>query len=535
MSLSTCLAGSSACALRHGCYAALGGLAMEQGRELQGWSAGRNLLACMEACDAVSGCSSFSFDASAGACWLKDAVLTANSTSQSDRLMTYYATPCECYDALGGLAATEGNHLATLVGVHTVHTCGKACDALASCHSFTFDPADGRCDLKDRRHDMTSSATSSTSSTTYFATNVCPPPPSTPSPPPPLPQPLFWPALITLFHESQGHGSATEAFFPAVPATGARQLGEVGLTAKFANDADDVHKQHMMKSDARSDWALILVDVCDGLPLSHVASQLILALSRSDEFDMRRFTLWTSRATKLAGTRVTEHLKQPPKFLPPLVSGHEGKTHALLSHDESHVVVLDGDVRPCPGWTSMVSDWIRSGEDVLWTIAPFGGGFSGYVNRTSNFSVTPMSRTQREQFSTFKERNTGTIFGVKRSHATRSWLHLSLVLYDQLAASGRVGVFKLPNSETRALDQPSLRESFFVMHTQVGLTERLAPGNQACRRVYTRMSPQPYNDLGAACSNRTRCPCSCTRCKLLHSKGVWDQCRLTFVRRRSYN
>ena len=76
------------------CYASLGGLAASQGLQIQGWSSGYSLSTCKLACDTRSNCNSFSFSASSGACYLKEASHTASSSSSSNDLTTYYTSEC---------------------------------------------------------------------------------------------------------------------------------------------------------------------------------------------------------------------------------------------------------------------------------------------------------------------------------------------------------------------------------------------------------------------------------------------------------
>ena len=131
------------------CYGALSNIASEEGTNLQSWTSGYSLMACMRECDGRSDCHSFTFDSGGGECHLKANAHTASSgTGSSERFVTFFETQCSCYGSLGGLAATEGTELSSLPAGTGLQACQDACDANANCRSITYHLENGHCFLK---------------------------------------------------------------------------------------------------------------------------------------------------------------------------------------------------------------------------------------------------------------------------------------------------------------------------------------------------------------------------------------------------
>jgi len=242
--------------------------------------------------------------------------------------------------------------------------------------------------------------------------------------------------------------------------------------------------------------------------------------------------------------------------LPAGINAYIGKAHALLHSAAEATVVLDSDSRVCQGWATLVEDWVSSGRDLLWSKEvgqPFGGlrdaNASYLVSEATSAALGEVAQqfsltgSARHRLTRMVERNTGTVFGVRRSRTTARWLRLALDLYPKLRASGMVvGNHGLS-------DQPALREAFFLVSflqhyvQHDGQQDLLGGGEQdneqespsRSRNGALRASPAlsevtlsprvacrgvVYDSNLVACL-RERCVCSCTPCKFIHTATEW--------------
>ena len=98
--------------------------------------------------------------------------------------------------------------------------------------------------------------------------------------------------------------------------------------------------------------------------------------------------------------------------------GHIGKALALRESSFDFPIVLDGDSFPCQGWLEEVQRAMQD-ADVIWSLAPMRfGATQGHKDA----HTAPMSASQVAEYRKFPERNTGTVFAVRRTPATRLWL-----------------------------------------------------------------------------------------------------------------
>ena len=169
--------------------------------------------------------------------------------------------------------------------------------------------------------------------------------------------------------------------------------------------------------------------------------------------------------------------------------GYIGKGLALRDSHFDFPIVLDGDSWPCPGWFDAMKEAVQH-ADVIWSLAP--NAFGGTRGKPLTYS-SPMIAGQEKEYSQFGERNTGTVFGVRRTTSTQLWLTDALdVRSDQI---GKKRLYSPTN------DQPAFRESFFLHRHK--LKEHVLSKNLACRS---------RNPTG----NRCACTCECSSCLFVH-------------------
>jgi len=222
---------------------------------------------------------------------------------------------------------------------------------------------------------------------------------------------------------------------------------------------------------------------------------------------MRNATLWVDNKTRVPPD---VQAKVRVRILPPGFDGKIGKTYALRYSepmDTSHVLFLDGDTWVCPGWLEFLYRQIQNlTVDVFWTITPIKCG--RYVDFKCDVMMDHKLRenaTAMKEFVGFAERNSGTVFAIKRSHKTTRWLSDAADLYPRMVKAKVV-----------LGDQPALRESFF-WNRRV-LKEAIIDENLGCRANFWKL---PLHLQGRS---RCRCKCSCTTCLFIHNKQEFPEC-----------
>ena len=177
--------------------------------------------------------------------------------------------------------------------------------------------------------------------------------------------------------------------------------------------------------------------------------------------------------------------------------GHIGKALALRDSSFEFPILLDGDSWPCSGWLGAVKNATLE-ADVIWSLAIIA--FGAVKGRNGKTYTSPLIRSQIDAFSHFQERNTGTIFGVRKNPASRRWLTDALDMRANQSAPQHRKHYK------GFQDQAAFRESFFLHREE--LREYLLPLDKACR--------DPTNSK-YQCNN---CACACSKCNLIHGSST---------------
>ena len=199
----------------------------------------------------------------------------------------------------------------------------------------------------------------------------------------------------------------------------------------------------------------------------------------------------------------------PTTVLGVKMTGYAAKAWVLIASRvrNGYIVFFDGDVFQCEGWLGhLTSTALTSGYDVVWSLEAEGVRCGGYRNGSCALAVSPSianNATELAEYVSFGERNTGTVFAVRRSSATVAWMRDTIRLYGQLIASGLV------TGNGGLADQPAWRESFFLHRNS--LKERLIWRQQACHKMLIA----PKN-----CS----CWCTCGPCLYVHGHNAARQC-----------
>mmetsp|Transcript_10883 Transcript_10883/g.25576 ORF Transcript_10883/g.25576 Transcript_10883/m.25576 type:complete len:188 (+) Transcript_10883:2-565(+) len=177
----------------------------------------------------------------------------------------------------------------------------------------------------------------------------------------------------------------------------------------------------------------------------------------------------------------------------------------------SHVLFFDGDTWVCPGWLNFLyRQLLDVSVDVVWTLTPIGCG--RYVDFKCDLAMSPAIRdniAEMGRFTRFIERNSGTVFAVRRSERTKQWLTEAAELYPRMV---RARIVKG--------DQPALRESFFLNRHK--LKEVLVSENYGCRANLWKLPF--YLQWKGSCP----CKCSCTTCFFIHNKQEFPECAKAF-------
>jgi len=222
---------------------------------------------------------------------------------------------------------------------------------------------------------------------------------------------------------------------------------------------------------------------------------------------MQNATLWVDKATKVPSD-VQRMVRI--RTLPPGYDGKIGKTYALRYSepmDTSHVLFLDGDTWVCPGWHDFLLGHLADATvDVVWTLTPHPcGRYVGYKCDVAMDATIRSDAREFERFKRFGERNSGTVFAVRRSEKTMAWLTEAAELYPRMVeANVTLG------------DQPALRESFFLHRHR--LKEVLVHENRGCRGNFWKL---PFY---LQWKSRCPCKCACTTCYFIHNKEEYPDC-----------
>ena len=103
-------------------------------------------------------------------------------------------------------------------------------------------------------------------------------------------------------------------------------------------------------------------------------------------------------------------------------------------------------------------------------------------------SITMMSEEDRNDFSDFTERNSGTVVAVRQTAGVRNMMRLALEIYPKMLAKGWI------HGNGGIADQAAFREAYFVSRKQI--SEELLPETLGC---HNRRPKDP------TCSQDSRC------------------------------
>ena len=181
--------------------------------------------------------------------------------------------------------------------------------------------------------------------------------------------------------------------------------------------------------------------------------------------------------------------------------GHIGKAMALRESKFLFPIFFNSDSWPCRNWFNVILNASLE-SDIIWSLAPIHFGAS--TNNNASASTTTFLEKNISQYENFRERNTETIFAVRKSSISYAWLTDALNIRAKMSVGSYQTMFR------PFQDQAAFRESFFQYRFQ--LKEHLISSNIAC---WLTEKTTKY------CSN---CLCQCSSCLFVHEKSQFDKC-----------
>ena len=138
--------------------------------------------------------------------------------------------------------------------------------------------------------------------------------------------------------------------------------------------------------------------------------------------------------------------------------GYISKVYALLLTNFSTAFFFDSDTWYCNGWSQAVDQVLRRYPDsnVFWTLEDTFGDYWGQNNTL--FTSEEIS-CGIEEFSEFYERNSGTIFGIRKNKASERFLKRAIDVWHTHQNSTKYRAW-IP--EISSTDQGALREAAFI-------------------------------------------------------------------------
>ena len=223
--------------------------------------------------------------------------------------------------------------------------------------------------------------------------------------------------------------------------------------------------------------------------------------------------LQTATAWVANDTVMPSNVSDVVKFqrLPAGMQPHAAKAYVIQNTgiaSDTHVLFLDVDSWPCPGWFAGIYHYAANlSVDVTWTEAPFSA-CGGYAGKSCALAISPSIQGPiLSEYKKMAERNTGTLFMVKKSERTRKWLSDVREIYEKMQSSD----IQKGGGHGGNADQPSFREAFFLHRNE--LKEALVPNSLGCR-THPRDSKK--------CEGQ--CYCACSECLFVHHKVLFDAC-----------
>ena len=180
--------------------------------------------------------------------------------------------------------------------------------------------------------------------------------------------------------------------------------------------------------------------------------------------------------------------------------GHIGKSLALRDSAFQLPILLDSDSWPCAGWFEAVKN-ASNNADVIWSLAVDHFGASSGIRHIHEKSMTSQ---QQKDFENFAERNSGTVFMVRKSIDSKAWLTDAIETRVNLSFSQHRGKY------SQFADQAAFRQSFFTHKTK--FREHIFSAEKACRDIQNNK----YQ-----CG---MCACKCSNCLFVHNKKHFARC-----------
>ena len=224
------------------------------------------------------------------------------------------------------------------------------------------------------------------------------------------------------------------------------------------------------------------------------------------------------------------------RVIPPLLvgqpltgieGGHIGKAYAMQQSECAVAIFFDADSWLCPGRRAVkavmeMTNPDGSAPDVVWTMAQ--NSYGATKGKRDVFVSPEINRGSfAQEYAVDKrwgERNTGTVFLVRKSNRTRAWLNDTMKIYFKHKKQSLIRVRKVR-------DQSAFRESTYLHSyvlgsiTEIAVSERRTRGTLVATSRFCRFSVKKgMTNKPPGC----HCACDCTECMFVHSPTSTKVC-----------
>ena len=177
---------------------------------------------------------------------------------------------------------------------------------------------------------------------------------------------------------------------------------------------------------------------------------------------------------------------------------------------------FDSDVWFCDGWEKAIDMSLdeHPHADVLWTNE---GNFADFRGNKRDVYTSQELKPELNLYIHFFERNTGTIFGIRKNPHTRNFLKRAIAVWtdhrdvDHPANRGNEDVI----SNT---DQGPFREAAFL--SRKSIREVLLPPSLFCRSLWVYEYYHYNSEDDVVIDNN----CQCNLCAIVHYGDFFDRC-----------
>lgn len=261
--------------------------------------------------------------------------------------------------------------------------------------------------------------------------------------------------------------------------------------------------------NAKEDWGIVLVDLRP--PNSKLFYRIQRVLYHLSQISPdAKIELWVHDKAEVPALFDGQHveikrlnldLSTDRKHGPGRVTyGYISKAYALLQSSFSTAFFFDADVWHCERWEETIDDLLQSNpnSDILWTLED--DKFGDTWGRVPDVFASPEVLPQIEEYKQFTERNTGTIFGVRKNPSTQFFLQRTIDIWHMYKTFDHPGT-----------DQGPFRETAFLERHNI--SELLVPRKEFCRvEEKSWYMDENGND------------CHCNNCKVVHYGSFFDKC-----------